>query len=906
MKVQYESQLAVLSQHDARTKVPHLLIELRSLGYIEVCGKDTGGIYERLRTYLTQNFRCSPATLCLRSQADLSCGCCVTQSQAMLPMQDWDKVCDMNLVCGQQSNDGSIMPNGVFQSRGNQGENNMGQLTMAIVNFMTHECGWGLQLCDGGNLGTWGQYREQQIKFKAPHPLNMIAPHLMIELRQVGFIEVNGPNTGGIHEKIGQWFATAWGAKQVPADPIFCTIKFATGAFKQRGSQGENNMGMRTMELVDFMTKNCAWTAITCNGGNFGRTGKQREQQLVFRNDEHVQQGENHVMIELRDQGYVEVNGIHDAPDADQAIEAYFKQRGCTDYKTGMFESSEKFCDKKYTTPGGYYYRQGTTNNLGKITIDVATMLGTKGWMLMLCNGGNVSDYNGYNIKREQQVKFTRARQGENATAPLLMIELRTLPVSYNGQFRGLVEVNGPNTNGIYEKLSAYMQQTMMASPAGPTPYCDYLFNVNCFRCRNNSNNEFEMRRNGYLNGESNFGKYTMRLCDFMVDHVGEWELIVCNGNSIDTVFRINKDDTRSCTGREQQLVFRHRPGGRNVFMAQDQQLVALGRPPLQPPKYWTEGSRNGTAPHTIVPATPEEKACFQKLMDGTYKAKITRDRDKGTPLPERYIVVSALRSEHPGLWDKFAQRRSEVLKRVKARNEEQQKDLKVPKTLDASPELCANCSHPTIGNPTNEHFLFHGSNPTSAQSILNTSFKVDFAGASAGTMFGPGIYLAEASSKADEYAKDENTGGAYDGLFAVLICRAVVGRSYVTQKPGDFKEQCLEGNFDSVLGDREAAVGTYREFIFFHEGSVYPEYVVFYKRQYADGVAPPVSAPAAPTPVTIGAPSQQAMPVTLAIVVPEGQGPGSVLQVQTPDGRAVNVTVPEGVSEGQTIQVQC
>ena len=39
------------------------------------------------------------------------------------------------------------------------------------------------------------------------------------------------------------------------------------------------------------------------------------------------------------------------------------------------------------------------------------------------------------------------------------------------------------------------------------------------------------------------------------------------------------------------------------------------------------------------------------------------------------------------------------------------------------------------------------------------------------------------------EYARDENTGGAYDGLFAVLLCRVVVGSSYVVQKPGDYRE---------------------------------------------------------------------------------------------------------------------
>ena len=34
--------------------------------------------------------------------------------------------------------------------------------------------------------------------------------------------------------------------------------------------------------------------------------------------------------------------------------------------------------------------------------------------------------------------------------------------------------------------------------------------------------------------------------------------------------------------------------------------------------------------------------------MDGTYKKKSTRDR-AGGPLADRFVVVSALRSEHPG-----------------------------------------------------------------------------------------------------------------------------------------------------------------------------------------------------------------------------------------------------------------
>merc|ERR1712190_597402 len=148
--------------------------------------------------------------------------------------------------------------------------------------------------------------------------------------------------------------------------------------------------------------------------------------------------------------------------------------------------------------------------------------------------------------------------------------------------------------------------------------------------------------------------------------------------------------------------------------------------------------------------------------------------------------------------------------------------------TVAASRGLAERCSHRKYGNPTGQAYLFHGTNPTSAVAILGTSFKVDFAGKTAGTMFGPGVYLAEASSKADEYARDD-AGGEFDGLYAVLLCRAVLGRPFITQKPGNYMDKVTSGEYDVVLGDREAAVGTYREFIFFDEGAIYPEYAVFY-----------------------------------------------------------------------------
>eukprot|EP00929_Paragymnodinium_shiwhaense_P037862 TRINITY_DN2008_c0_g1_i2.p1 TRINITY_DN2008_c0_g1~~TRINITY_DN2008_c0_g1_i2.p1 ORF type:complete len:961 (+),score=141.05 TRINITY_DN2008_c0_g1_i2:71-2953(+) len=935
-KQQYAEQMQILQQLDGQTRVPHLLIELRSVGYIEVCGKNIGGIYDRLDEFFRRVFRASDVTLVMADCAAEECGCCVSTAQYMKPIEDWERVCDKYYACGQQTAGGTVIPNGVFCSRGDEGENNMGKLTMTIVNFMTNECGWGLQLVDGGNLGHYGQLREQQIKFKAPHPLNLIAPHIMIELRQVGYIEVNGPNTNGIYNQLAQFFGQTWGAKPTQADPVYCDLKFScSGVFKKRGSEGENNMGKRTMEIVDFMTKQCAWTLITCNGGNYGRFGDKREQQLVFRNDAHVHHGENHVMVELRDQGYIEVNGLHDAQDIVAPLESMLKGKmGCQDYQQGFWES-ELYCDKKYSTPHGFYFRDGTTNNLGKRTVELATFLGQNGWMLMLCNGGNVSGRHPNDYKREQQIKITRGRPGEATNLPILMVELRTIPTSSSGRFTGVVEVNGPDTDGIYAKLSTYLQQTMQARPVGRTQFCDFMFETPVFRCRHHCMGFHEKRWDGMLNGESNFGRYTMRLCDFMVDHVGCWDLVVCNGNSIYTDFRIDKDNTQSVNGREQQLIFRYRPGGRAVFMADNKPVAALGHAPKEPPAYWKQTAKEGKVAQEIVPATPDETKWLQELLDGTYKNKKTRDR-RGGDLADRFVVVSALRSEHPGLWDRYAKRRTAVTESCAARGVN---EFIVPKTVEASPTLSQRVVDPSYGTACNEAYLLHGSNPTSAISILGTSFKVDFAGASAGTMFGPGVYLAEASSKADEYARDENTGGAYDGLFAVLVCRAVLGHSYVTEKPGNFAEKCTSGNFESIVGDREKAVGTYREFILFDEGSIYPEYVAFYRREYDDpdaaakakaaasavaasagAAAPPVSV--APTPHAMPAETATAMPMAAAtpmagatigapvmralnIQVPEGAQPGQTLQAPAPWGQVVEVTIPPGVSPGQTLTVQ-
>lgn len=144
-----------------------------------------------------------------------------------------------------------------------------------------------------------------------------------------------------------------------------------------------------------------------------------------------------------------------------------------------------------------------------------------------------------------------------------------------------------------------------------------------------------------------------------------------------------------------------------------------------------------------------------------------------------------------------------------------------------------------------NEHYLFHGTTPEAAEGIAESGFRLNLAGTHAGTMFGKGAYFAERVSKADEYASSGSGIGHALGFrgfsqkkdeFAILICRVCCGKVFRALRATDqseFVPLIEQGAIDGVLGDREASVGTYREFVVFKEAQIYPEYRVLYRRKY-------------------------------------------------------------------------
>eukprot|EP00931_Biecheleriopsis_adriatica_P107657 TRINITY_DN8197_c0_g1_i1.p1 TRINITY_DN8197_c0_g1~~TRINITY_DN8197_c0_g1_i1.p1 ORF type:complete len:725 (+),score=131.97 TRINITY_DN8197_c0_g1_i1:173-2347(+) len=231
-------------------------------------------------------------------------------------------------------------------------------------------------------------------------------------------------------------------------------------------------------------------------------------------------------------------------------------------------------------------------------------------------------------------------------------------------------------------------------------------------------------------------------------------------------------------------------------------------------PSSWTT-----TSGCSIVPV-PEMISAVQDLVTNTWRVKYTRDRKGADPLgrvPTGARVLNVLRVENHEVYQRYARRRSDMKSGPRA-EPFSVKTEGFDINLDAS---------------INEMYLFHGTNPVAADSIARTDFDMERAGSAVGTMFGAGVYLAENASKSDEYAKEGD--GIFVGQCALLLCRALAGRVFTVQEKGDQSMEVKSGRYDCVCGDRLAAVGTFREMIFFSSDSVYCEYIILYSREFGD-----------------------------------------------------------------------
>lgn len=276
-------------------------------------------------------------------------------------------------------------------------------------------------------------------------------------------------------------------------------------------------------------------------------------------------------------------------------------------------------------------------------------------------------------------------------------------------------------------------------------------------------------------------------------------------------------------------------------------------------PHYWTNTkhiescSAESTAFNQMVYVSRGHLPRFGELLAQTFRAKATQDRPcpKGTHprtpggcecvqvggdpgLPEGYQVRRAIRVESSSMWRRYLRRRQEIEAK---RPPPAERDAETFPGLDPPAQTNSfTHSHRDMFEPLasdqNEVYIWHGTHVRKALAITQDRFKIDMAGTTrGGTMYGPGAYFAESSTKADEYAMDE-PGGYYEGVYALLLCRAYLGRFYYTTERNEKAHENIEsGEFDSTLGDRLKSADTFREFVIYDADQLYPEYVVLYSR---------------------------------------------------------------------------
>eukprot|EP00927_Polykrikos_kofoidii_P081686 TRINITY_DN7934_c0_g1_i1.p1 TRINITY_DN7934_c0_g1~~TRINITY_DN7934_c0_g1_i1.p1 ORF type:complete len:504 (+),score=74.19 TRINITY_DN7934_c0_g1_i1:84-1514(+) len=222
-----------------------------------------------------------------------------------------------------------------------------------------------------------------------------------------------------------------------------------------------------------------------------------------------------------------------------------------------------------------------------------------------------------------------------------------------------------------------------------------------------------------------------------------------------------------------------------------------------------------------------ETMKLFQKLFDGTHRAKWTRDRGD-EKVPSGYDIVSVIEVQNDALWVDYAVRQEEI--RGELRGRVMGSD-DCPAVTVATAQAVPALPGPPLDREINEAWLFHGTTPIAVDSITADNFSVNLAGTCTGTLYGRGLYFSENCTKADEYAKSGR-----DKLHTMIVCRVTLGNSLYTAEvqpdPRACEENCTGSFHHSIIGDRIKCRGTFREFVVFDEAQVYANFVVQYRRR--------------------------------------------------------------------------
>eukprot|EP00931_Biecheleriopsis_adriatica_P062089 TRINITY_DN37380_c0_g1_i1.p1 TRINITY_DN37380_c0_g1~~TRINITY_DN37380_c0_g1_i1.p1 ORF type:complete len:907 (-),score=171.96 TRINITY_DN37380_c0_g1_i1:221-2941(-) len=783
-------RLKKLKELDENTKIPFILIELTGegdgKGEIEVCGKDEYGVYHALDEFFINEWGCEKL-----DPGDLS-------EETKVPF------------CALQY----LWPG--YQVKGEEGQegiNNMGRSVMKLVDFMSGKLSWTLAVINSGNVGASGEVHEMQVVFKAPHPMNMAVPHLMVEMRSEGFIEVCAdldPADMPVLDRVDQFFAERFAAESLEGYEDFCDryYKVGDGVFKGVCGSADSNFGLLTILLCDTIVQIPGWSLVATSCGSTGASSEFSEQQMIFRRDYNPLGDSSYVQVILNESGNIEVNGQENGRVIAKLHRWLQKKWGCIGQ--GRFKEGVTIC-ARYSWPAIDFMQAN---------VDIIGFFEMEGYETQVLTTYMISEEG--QMCREQQLFFRPGKTDVGTIEPHLIIELyagegsdafyqdeaeptQILAKQYIA-FSAVSEAGAEEVSTVQSDLENFVVEYLGGAKDQNSEINKYFLNV--FMCR------------GWY--ENNLAQWTMRLCDFMVDKHG-WSFVVCS--------LCNSGEHGQF--RKQQLIFHWEGDKRDVPVSSVnlQELDPSEWEATPKPDHWSlEPILDGSKVQDMVSCSPEELQELQNMFDASFKRVLTRDRQPDDDAPEdeempyRLECMHAFRNEHSWLHHRFETTRADLAVEV-------EESFPVKTTTEESPTMLERLPHGCS-------YLLHGTNPSSAMSILKQGFQVRHAGSATGTMYGNGIYMAECSSKSDEYSRDDG-GNCYPGLLAILVCRTFVGNPFVVYEAGDHVSAAAEMGNHCVCGDRESAKGTYREFVFHNATQIYPEYAVIYRRVWEANAVP-------------------------------------------------------------------
>lgn len=231
--------------------------------------------------------------------------------------------------------------------------------------------------------------------------------------------------------------------------------------------------------------------------------------------------------------------------------------------------------------------------------------------------------------------------------------------------------------------------------------------------------------------------------------------------------------------------------------------------------------------------------------LHGRYSCDFTCTWGHKAPVPISYELVRAERNRNAHMSQTFAVSRAAIREECKVAA---QKDPEMFQLVEPESSREVRDTEP-LDASSNEWRLLHGSSLENLKSICRANFRLKMAGTGAtwkpdggavgSPLYGFGVYLAENSTKADEYSEPIQDSLPIDeGCHCMLVCRVVGGLCRVVDtnefNTNELRENVFDGPYHSVFGNRRAKLGKpYNEMVVYDSAQVFPEFLLYYRRVF-------------------------------------------------------------------------